>query len=75
MTCVICKKGQTRPERVTITLERPPTTLVVKSVPAEVCENCGEQYVDEQTTTRLLQQAEQAARAGVEVEICPYAAA
>lgn len=75
MTCVICKKGQTRPDRVTVVLERSSTTVVFKSVPAEVCENCGEQYVDEHTTTQLLQQAEQAKRAGVEVEIRAYAAA
>jgi hypothetical protein len=58
-----------------VTLERSPTTVVVKLVPAQVCENCGEQYVDEETTARLLQQAEEAARAGVEVEIRAYAAA
>lgn len=75
MTCVICKHGQTRPQQVSLTLERPPTTLVIRSVPAQVCENCGEQYVDEQTTLELLRQAEAAAQAGVELEIRPYAAA
>ena len=75
MTCVICKHGQTKPQRVSLTLERPPTTLVIRSVPAQVCENCGEQYVDEGTTAELLRQAEAAALAGVELEIRPYAAA
>lgn len=50
-------------------------TLVVKSVPAEVCQNCGEQYIDDQTTASLLRQAEEAAIAGVEVQVRSYAAA
>lgn len=75
MQCVICKQGQTAAGEATVTLERAPTTVIVKSVPAQVCENYGEQYVDAQTTATLLRQAEQAARAGVQVEIRPYVAA
>ena len=75
MTCIICKKGETRPGKATITLERDAMTLVVKSVPAKVCENCGEQYVDEEITSILLHQAEEAVRTGVQVEIREYSAA
>jgi len=59
---------------VSVTLERGALTLVFKSVPAEVCENCGEQYVDSETTARLLAEAEKAAAAGVQVEVRAYAA-
>jgi len=75
MTCVVCKHGQTRPQHVSVTLERGPLTLVFKSVPADVCDNCGEQYVGTQTTARLLAEAEKAAAAGVQVEVRTYAAA
>ena len=75
MTCVVCKSGETRLGEVTITLERGGTTLVVKKVPAEVCVNCGEEYVDEQTTTVLLKTADAAAQAGVQVDIRDYIAA
>ena len=75
MQCVICKHGQTRRGQATVTLERNGTTLVFKGVPADVCANCGEQFVDEQTTERLLSEAERAAQAGVQVEIRLYAAA
>jgi YgiT-type zinc finger domain-containing protein len=75
MTCVICKHGQTHPQAVSVTLERGPLTLVFKSVPADVCENCGEQYVSSQTSTRLLEEAEKAAAAGVQVEVRAFAAA
>ena len=75
MKCVICKHGQTKPGNVTVTLERGNLTLVLKSVPAEVCENCSEQYVDQGTAAKLLQEAEGAVRAGVQVEIRAYVAA
>ncbi len=74
MKCVICRHGETRPGTASVTLERGALTLVFKSVPAEVCENCGEEYIDAETTARLLQEAEQAAQAGVAVEVRTYAA-
>lgn len=36
---------------------------------------CGEEYVDEDTTARLLRAAEEAARTGVQVDVRQYAAA
>lgn len=75
MKCVICKQGETEPGKATITLERNSTTLVFKAVPAEICTNCGEQYVDEATTVRLLKTSEETARAGVQVDIREYKAA
>lgn len=75
MECVICKHGQARASRVTVTLERNGTTVLFKNVPAQVCENCGEQYVDERTTQTLLRAATEAANSGVEIEVRTYAAA
>lgn len=75
MRCAICKHGQTAPAHVTVTMERNGATVVFRQVPAEVCDTCGEQYVDEKTGARLLTQANAAAQAGVQVEIRAYAAA
>lgn len=75
MKCVICKNGTTRSGKATVTLERNGTTLVIKGVPANVCGNCGEEYVDEGTTAKLLKAAEEAARSGVQVDVREYAAA
>lgn len=75
MQCPICKHGRTAPAVSTVTLERHGATLVFRNVPAEVCDTCGEQYVDEKTTGQLLAQANAAARAGVQVEILAYAVA
>ena len=69
MTCVICKQGQTQPGKTTVTLERAGMTIVFKDVPAAVCANCSEAYVDEKTSAALLKAAEGAAQAGVQVDI------
>lgn len=75
MRCVICKQGSTIPGEATVTLERSGAVFIFKSVPAEVCDNCGECYYDEATTKRLLSAADTAARAGVQIEVRSYAAA
>ncbi len=75
MNCPICKHGETRPAPTTVTLEREGMTLVFKGVPAQVCQNCGEAYLDEGTTARLLAVEDEAARAGVHVQVRDYVAA
>lgn len=75
MKCVICKQGETREGTATVTLEREGATIVVKSVPARVCEICGEEYIDEAVTARLMEQVEQAAREGVHIDVRQYVAA
>lgn len=75
MKCVICKYGETQPGATTMTLERDATTIVVKNVPAEVCQTCGEAYIDQAITRQLLHLVEEAVRAGVQVDIRQYVAA
>lgn len=74
MKCIICRQGETRPGKATVTLERDGATFVIKGVPAMVCENCGEQYVDEETAAHLIKEAEQAVRVGVQVDVRQYVA-
>ncbi|NQS97844.1 MAG: type II toxin-antitoxin system MqsA family antitoxin [candidate division Zixibacteria bacterium] len=69
MKCVICKYGETQSDKVTITLERDSTTIVFKDVPAEVCSNCGESYLEENVSEQLLLIAEQAISSGVLIDI------
>lgn len=75
MKCVICKYGETETGTTTITLERDGMTLVIKNVPARVCDNCGEAYIEEDTAARLLDLVNDAARSGVQVDIRQYVAA
>lgn len=58
MKCVVCKQGETRGVVATVTLSREQLTLVIKGVPTQVCDNCGEEYVDEASTGRLLETTE-----------------
>ncbi len=74
MKCVVCKQAELRPGKVTVTLERGKATLVFKGVPAQVCPNCGEEYVDEKVSARLLKRADELAREGAQVDVREYAA-
>jgi len=75
MKCQICKHGNTHKGYASITLERDGTTLLFKHVPANICDNCGEIYHDEEVTGSLLEQAAQAATRGVELDVRRYATA
>jgi YgiT-type zinc finger domain-containing protein len=75
MTCVVCKQGDTSQGTATVTLERDGLTLVIKGVPAQICENCGEEYIDESVTEHLLETAEEVAAEGTQVDIREYRAA
>lgn len=74
MKCVICKHGETKPGLVTVTLERDECIIVLKKVPAEICNNCGEYYLSNAVTEQVLEKAELAINNGAELEIIRYAA-
>jgi YgiT-type zinc finger domain-containing protein len=74
VTCILCKNGETRPGTVTVTLERGKTVVVVRDVPADVCENCGEYYLDSSVAQEVYRRAEAAVARNAEVEILCYAA-
>lgn len=69
MKCVICRQADVEAGQTTVTLERGGLTLVMKSVPALVCPNCGEAYLDEAISARLLAEADAVARAGAVVDV------
>ena len=72
MKCAICRNGNTENGFTTITLERKQTTLVFKQVPAAICENCGEVYLNSEINHALLKQAEQELKRGVFLEMVNY---
>lgn len=74
MTCVVCKQGETHSGTVTVPLQRGETTVIIKGVPAEVCENCEEYYLSEDVTRQVLEMAEAAVKHNAEVEILRFAA-
>lgn len=72
MKCVVCKGGETRPGTTTVTFERQGLTLVMKEVPAEICTNCGEDYVDEAVARDIMAMAEKMAKSGAQVDVRRY---
>jgi YgiT-type zinc finger domain-containing protein len=74
MKCVICRHGETNPGDVTVTLQRGSSVIIVKGVPAQICQNCGEYYLTEEVSKILMARATAAVAAGAEVEIIRFAA-
>ncbi|MEO5350737.1 MAG: type II toxin-antitoxin system MqsA family antitoxin [Magnetococcus sp. YQC-3] len=74
MKCTFCRHGVTLSARTTVTLEREKMVLVIRDVPADLCEQCGEYYLDEETTSHVLMLAEEATHHQDEVKILSYAA-
>lgn len=74
MKCVICKEGETQPGTTTVTLTRGEVTLVIKKVPADICENCGEYYLSDEISRKILTLAEEAMKHNLEVEVIQFAA-
>lgn len=75
MKCVVCRNGDTEPGFTTFTLERGGAILVVRGVPARICENCGEEYLEDSDVARLGDLAGEAEKPGIQVEIRDYRAA
>ena len=74
MNCGICRNGETQVGHVTVTLQRGETTVILKRVPADVCDNCAEYYLSSEVAAQVLERAEAAVKSGAEVEILRFAA-
>ena len=46
MKCVMCKGGELAPGKTTVKVQRGETLVIIKDVPADVCQDCGEAYLD-----------------------------
>lgn len=69
MTCVVCKIGETQLGEATLLLERGESIIIIKDVPAHICENCNERYFDADITREVMQRAEAAVQKGAELEV------
>ena len=72
MKCVICRNGETIAGSTIFTFTDDETIVVVKDVPAKICDNCGEEYLDSETTRRLLDGSVGEVNHYVEVEVRNY---
>jgi YgiT-type zinc finger domain-containing protein len=72
--CVVCKVGQMRPGETTFTFDNGAGyTVVVRHVPAEVCDNCGDAQVSDEVAEELMRRAKMPSP-GTGVLILDYAA-
>ena len=74
MKCAICHEGYTKPGHINSKLERDGTFVIVKQVPALICDNCGEEYLEDGIAEKLLAQVETVFISGNPVEIIDFAA-
>lgn len=74
-TCPICRNGHLEEGLADTSMVHDGLVLVVRQVPAEICDNCGEKFFDETVTDRLLDIAEEAIAAGVQIDVRTYVAA
>jgi YgiT-type zinc finger domain-containing protein len=65
MNCLVCRQAELVDGFTSVILERGEMRLVVNQVPARVCPNCGEAYVEEDIVVRLLREAEEVSTAGI----------
>jgi len=70
--CPMCPAGTLRESSTTLTMERGDATVVFKDVPADVCDTCGEAYLDEDVSAAVYEQAEEAVEAGVQFDVRRY---
>ena len=74
MKCVICKNGNLENGKTTVVLERKGVTVVFKEVPAQVCDQCGEAYLNDDISKKVFEEAGNVSD-GTEVNIRKFSAA
>ncbi len=74
MKCAICRTGDTAPGHANVVLQRDQAVVVIKDVPAEICDTCGEYYLADKEAEWVMRMAEDAVGKGSELEVLRYAA-
>jgi YgiT-type zinc finger domain-containing protein len=69
MECVICKAGNMYEGKVTVALEKNGSIILIKEVPAHICDVCEHYYLDEQTAGEVLKRGSEGLLKGAELEV------
>jgi YgiT-type zinc finger domain-containing protein len=64
MKCLLCKDGNTVPGMIAVTLTRGDCKMVFRNVPSMKCRDCSEEYVNEETSSLLLDIANESVKKG-----------
>ena len=74
MNCPICKHGNLVDGTTTLIFEKNDCTVIMKMVPADVCNNCGEKFVDEPISKKVYSIVTTEFQKGIELEVLTFAA-
>lgn len=72
MTCPICGHDDLTPGTTTFAADADGTVVVVRCVPAQVCEHCGEAFIDDAVAAHLEALAANAKDSGTESLVRHY---
>jgi YgiT-type zinc finger domain-containing protein len=72
MKCPICKFGEMKVGFTQVVLTRGNATVIFRNVPAKICDDCGEYYLDEEIAQDVYNRAEKCFSSGQEVAIMEY---
>ena len=53
MKCLVCKHNRFKKGTTVLPIEHGNAILLITDIPARVCENCGETYLDEETAQNV----------------------
>jgi YgiT-type zinc finger domain-containing protein len=65
MICLICWQAELVDGFTSVNFERGEIRFITNHVPARICPNCGEAYINEEVTVQLLEDAEKLSRLGI----------
>ena len=75
MNCPICKFGEMKDGFAQVVLTRGTATVIFRNVSAQICNDCSEYYLDEETVKDLYERADNCFKSGQEVAIIEYSRA
>lgn len=70
--CHFCKDGYAMPGATTVSRQRGAMVFIVKQVPVDVCDTCGEWYMAHETALQLDEMQTNAQKSGVELLVRKY---
>ena len=71
MNCYMCK-GNLKIKKVNYVVDLDNTIIIIKGVPAKVCEQCGEQYFDDTTAENIEKMVNELRKLSTEITVVNY---
>jgi YgiT-type zinc finger domain-containing protein len=68
----MCKSGETRTGKSTVKLTIGDTVIVFQNVPSEICHDCSEEYITEDDTRTILENAKMSSEEGITIKILDW---